>query len=198
MMKKEYILLGLFVLLLSPLFAQNDTLNSDIYVVKAIVVEGDTILYSDIKEVVVFKSHQFKNRRERRRYNRLIRNVKKVYPYAVIARDKLREVNDTMLTMNERQRKIYMKQVEDELREEFEGELKRLTITQGRILIKLIDRETGDTSYELVKELRGSFSAFFWQALARIFGSNLKTTFDAEGEDKMINEIIIMLENGQL
>ena len=70
-------------------------------------------------------------------------------------------------------------------------------MTQGRILIKLIDRETNKTSYEVVKELRGSFQAAFWQAIARIFGSNLKTEFDAEGEDKMLNEIMIMIEKGE-
>ena len=81
---------------------------------------------------------------------------------------------------------------------EYEEELKNLTITQGRILIKLIDRETSKTSYEVVKELRGSFQAAFWQAIARIFGSNLKTEFDPEGEDKMLNEIMIMIEKGQI
>ena len=76
--------------------------------------------------------------------------------------------------------------------------MKNLTVTQGRILIKLIDRETTLTSYEVVKELRGSFQAVFWQAIARIFGSNLKTEFDPEGEDKTLNEIMIMIEKGEL
>jgi hypothetical protein len=88
--------------------------------------------------------------------------------------------------------------VENELMEEFSDELKSLTITQGRLLIKLIDRETGNTSYELLRELRGSFSAFFWQTVARLFGSNLKTTFDAEGEDKLIDQIVVLIENGQI
>ena len=76
-----------------------------------------------------------------------------------------------------------MKQVEDELLRDYKDDLKKLTITQGRILIKLVYRETGDTSYELVEELRGKFSAFFWQALARLFGSNLKSEYDPQGED---------------
>jgi hypothetical protein len=97
-----------------------------------------------------------------------------------------------------KERREYTKQLEDELLKQYEEELKNLTITQGRILIKLIDRETRKTSYEVVKELRGSFQAAFWQAIARIFGSNLKTEFDPEGEDKVLNEIMIMIENGQL
>jgi pyruvate dehydrogenase complex dehydrogenase (E1) component len=81
---------------------------------------------------------------------------------------------------------------------EFEDDLTKLTITQGRLLIKLIDRETGNTSFDLVKELRGSFSAFFWQAIARLFGSNLKSTFDKDGEDKLIDQILVLIDNGQL
>jgi hypothetical protein len=80
----------------------------------------------------------------------------------------------------------------------FEGELTKLTITQGRILIKLIDRETQHTSYDLVKDLRGSFEAVFWQTLARLFGSNLKSTYDANGEDQMIEEIIMLIDYGMI
>ena len=97
-----------------------------------------------------------------------------------------------------KKRKEFINEAEKELRNQFEDELKGLTITQGRILIKLIDRETGETSYELVKELKGSFSAVLWQTVARIFGSNLKSEFDPEGEDKLINEIVMLIEAGQL
>ena len=104
-----------------------------------------------------------------------------------------------MLTLNtERERRQYINQVEKEILDEYEGDLKKLTITQGRILLKLIDREIGETSYDLLKELKGTFSAFFWQTLARIFGHNLKSEFDPEGEDKLLNEIVILIENGQL
>jgi hypothetical protein len=164
------------------------------------ILDGnDTIYLSTIREIYVYPKRKFTSKRDYRRYQRLIYNVKKVYPYALLAKDKLKEVNAHMLTLKtEKQKKAYIKQVEKEIRSEFEGDLKNLTITQGRILIKLIDRETGDTSYELVKELRGAFPAIFWQTLARVFGSNLKTTFDAAGEDKLLNEIVVMIENGQL
>jgi hypothetical protein len=163
------------------------------------VVDGDTLLFAHINEVTFYAPRTFDNQRDYRRYKKLIYNIKKAYPYAVIAGNKLEEVNNRMLAMNtDLERKKYMKEVEDELRIEFEDDLKKLTITQGKILIKLIDRETGNTSYELVKELRGSFSAVFWQTMARLFGSNLKTEFDAEGTDKLINEIVVMIENGQL
>ena len=88
--------------------------------------------------------------------------------------------------------------MEADLKAEFEGELKKLTIKQGIILVKLIDRETGATSYDLIKSLRGSFSAFIWQSMARLFGSNLKLEYDPYGEDYMIEEIVQQLESGQI
>lgn len=166
---------------------------------QVIIENGDTILVSSIEEVFIFSEPVFNNRRDFRRYQRLIYNLKIVYPYAKLASRKLESVNAHFLTLeNERQRREYIKQVEMELMAEFEDELRKLTLTQGRLLIKLIDRETGNTSYDLIKELRGSFTAFFWQSLARFFGTNLKTTFDKEGEDKLINQILIMIDNGQL
>jgi len=101
------------------------------------------------------------------------------------------------LKTNRAQRE-YLKQVEKDILAQYEEELKNLTITQGRILIKLIDRETRNTSYEVVKELRGSFQAAFWQTVARLFGSNLKVQYDPQGEDRMIEEIMGMIEKGVL
>ena len=169
------------------------------YVLYGIIKDGDTLFLSSIDEVYIFPQRQFNSHREFMKYKRLIRNVKKAYPYAKLAKKKLDEIEANLGKIkSEKAQKEYVKQVEKDLKYEYEDELKKLTVTQGRILIKLIDRETGETSYELVKELRGSLSAFFWQTLARFFGSNLKSEFDAEGEDKLINEIVILIENGQL
>jgi hypothetical protein len=191
------------VLLMAGEIKAQDTIqlhkDDDTYVLYGVIIDGDTLLLSSIDEVYIFPLRKFKSKRDLRRYRRLIRNVKKAYPYAKLAKAKLDEIESNLVRLKtEKARKDYVKQVEKEIRYEYEDELKKLTITQGRILIKLIDRETGDTSYELLKELRGSFSAFFWQAIARLFGSNLKSEFDAQGEDKLINEIVILIENGQL
>ena len=168
-------------------------------VLYGLVIDGDTILVSSIEEVYIRPMRKFNSNREMRKYRRLVRNVKKVYPYAKLAKRKYNEVSINLETIEtERDRKDYMKQVEVEIKEEFEGDLKKLTISQGRILIKLIDREIGETSYVVLKELKGNFSAFFWQTLARLFGNNLKSNFDAEGEDKLLNEIVLLIENGQL
>jgi hypothetical protein len=173
--------------------------TQDIYVARAVIIDGDTLWVADLDEVYIFPTKKFKNRRERRRYTRLIYNVKKAYPWAKMAGEKLAEVEVRLMSLKtEKEQKDYMKQVEKELLKDYKEDLKKLTVTQGRILIKLVDRETGDTSYELVRELRGKISAVFWQALARLFGSNLKSEYDAEGEDKLIEEIVVLIENGQL
>lgn len=194
-------LLIILSIVLLPIIAKTqDTLTtSNEHVLYGIVVDGDTILVSAIKEVYVLPMHEFEEKRDLRKYRRLVRNVKKVYPYAKLASKKYDEVVANLETLEtEKEQKAYMKQVEKEIKEEFEGDLKKLTISQGRILIKLIDREIGETSYDLLKDFRGSFSAFFWQTLARIFGHNLKSSFDPDGEDKLLNEIVMLIENGQL
>lgn len=163
------------------------------------LVNGDTVLIDNIKEVVIIPERKFSNEREYLNYRRLIRDIKKVYPYSKIANEILLEVNAHYLELkSDNERTKFVKQVEERLRTEFEEELKQFTIRQGRVLIKLIDRETGSTTFDIVKELRGSFSAFLWQTIAKLFGSDLKTKYDPMGEDRMMEEIIILIENGQL
>src|SRR5258705_13410403 len=103
----------------------------------------------------------------------------------MLASVKLKQYNAQLATMRlEAERKLYMKKAEKEIVKQFEGDMRQLTLNQGKILIKLIDRETGSTSYNLVKELRGSFSAWMWQSLAVFFGANLKSEYDAKGDDR--------------
>ncbi|MCF8296612.1 MAG: DUF4294 domain-containing protein [Saprospiraceae bacterium] len=168
-------------------------------VAQAVIVDGDTIPMIHLSEVTIFSPLVFKNKREARQFTRLVRYVKKVYPYAKIAGAKFNEYN-TLLTQatTEKEKRRLMKQAEKDIKAEFEGELKKLTFSQGKILIKLIDRETQFTSYELVKELRGTVMATFWQGLARIFGYNLKVEYDPDGKDKQIELIVRMIEAGAL
>ena len=162
------------------------------------VEKGDTVYYSQIPEVVIRARRKFKSAAEERQFWRLVYNVKKVYPYANLAGQKLYELNEQYLSIkSEKERKAYAKKVEKELTDEFEGELRKLTITQGRILLRLVDRETGHTTYEIVKEFRGPVSAFIWQGVAILFGSNLKTQYNpSSGEDKIIEQIIKQIEEG--
>jgi hypothetical protein len=163
------------------------------------IIDGDTIptVYLVGVEIVAPLSPEAAARQQA--YLKLRRDVLRAYPYAKLASMKLKYINDQVATMtNERQKKRFIKETERELKEQFEQDLKHLTVTQGRILIKLIDRETGNTSYALVKELRGGLQAFFWQGLARLFGENLKSEYDAVGEDQMIEQIVRQIENGTL
>ncbi len=163
------------------------------------IIDGDTIptVYLVGVEIVAPLSPEAAARQQA--YLKLRRDVLRAYPYAKLASMKLKYINDQVASMtNERQKKRFIKETERELKEQFEQDLKHLTVTQGRILIKLIDRETGNTSYALVKELRGGLQAFFWQGLARLFGENLKSEYDAAGEDQMIEQIVKQIENGTL
>lgn len=164
------------------------------------LIEGDdTLIHVPVREIIIREPFIFKSNRQRRRYSRLVRYVKKVYPYSKIVSKQLEDID---LNLNKyktkKEKSFYIKQKERELKKQFEGKLRKLTFTQGRILIKLINRETGYTTYEIVKELKGSLSAFFWQSIARLFSSNLKLEYDAKGDDKMIEDIVIRIENGSL
>ena len=168
-------------------------------VVLARIIDNDTIITIDLPEYRHNAKLPRKLKKRAKRHSKLVRNVKKVYPYAKLAGIKLNEYEDILKNAeNENERKKLMKIAEKELKDEFEDDLKKLTFSQGLILIKLVDRETGNSSYALVQELRGNFVAFFWQTFARMFGYNLKTEYDPEGEDKEIEEIVVMIENGQI
>jgi len=169
------------------------------YMLEGKIVEKDTFLYIEMPPITIVPNRTFANSEERRKYDRLIRQVKHVYPYAVMVRTTFREIEAHLDSFpNGNDQKKYIKQKETELRARFEEELIRLTVTEGRILIKLVDRETGHSSYDALKQLKGSLNAFFWQSIALMFGSNLKSEYDAQGEDEMIEEIIIQIENGLL
>jgi hypothetical protein len=165
------------------------------------VRNGDTILVTYSKEVKIHLSKKSgaKISKEYREYQRLQKYVKKVYPYAVLASQKLKEYEkDLAAAKSDHERRKIMKKVEKALVDKYGDELKNLTINQGKILLKLIDRETGHSSYELLSEMRGSFPAAIWQGLATLFDQNLKSKYDARGEDRDIEEIIIRIQRGQI
>ncbi len=185
------ILIG--ILSTSNIFSQ----NKNYIVTKAVIVEGDTLPFIELREFRILSKRSFKSEKEAKRFAKLIRDVKKAYPYAQIAAIKLNEYNDLITkTKKESEKKKLMKQAEKELRNQFEEDIKDLTFTQGKILIKLIDRQTGQTSYEIISQLRGSLQAVLYNTLSRFFGFNLKAQYDSQGEDKYIEEIVKMIENG--
>ncbi|MDY0102669.1 MAG: DUF4294 domain-containing protein [Lentimicrobium sp.] len=191
-MKRLFIFIIFFYFACFPAKSQ----NFDIVVVKAKIVEGDTIPLIDLPQVNIRGFIIFRSPSDQRRFERLVRNVKKVYPYAMLAGIKLNEYDAMMAGLPEKEQRKLLKRAEDELKAEFGDELKALNFTQGKILLKLVDRQTGNPTYHIVKELRGSFVAFFWQNLSRLFGYNLKEKYDPEGKDRDIEAIVQMIENG--
>lgn len=183
----------LFLLIYPAVYSQ----EQNYHVVQYKIVGQDTLPYVKIAGVEIFDFKIFKNKHEANQNSLLIRNVKIVYPYAKLAGEKLKEY-DTILQncTTEHERRIILKGLEKEINDKYGDELKKLNFTQGKILIKLIDRETGNTSYDLVKDLRGNFLAFFYQSFARVFGYNLKVAYDPEGEDRNIEIIVRMIQNG--
>jgi hypothetical protein len=177
----------------------NDTLPGRFYLLQKVERDGITMPEVEIKEVTIMAGSSPARRRDYRKYERLIFNLKKVYPYSLMVREKLMKVNEDMKNISgERQRKEYMKNVEKEVFAEYEDDIRNMTISQGRLLIKLIDRETQNTSYDLIREYRGKVPAFFWQGIARIFGTNLKDEYDPYGEDVIIEFIIREVDAGRL
>ena len=198
MKTKQHILILIALLLGINVYSQKGP--KDKMIVWAVVEGSDTVPIMSLPDVNVYAPMTFKNEQQKQQYNKLIYNVKKAYPYAVLAGIKIREYDATLSTIkSEVERKIYMKKAEGELMNQFKKDIEHLTAKQGRILIKLIDRETGNTSYDLLKELRGSFSAFMWQTVATLWGNNLKTQYDpTKGEDMLIEGIIQQINNGTI
>jgi len=164
------------------------------------IIRGqDTIIHKKIPEVVVKPPREFKNKRQARRYSRYVQKVKKVYPLAVKARVLLEKYEPEYNALEDkRDKRKLMKKLERELLAEHKDELKKWSMSDGRILLKLINRETQRTPYSLIKDFRGDFSAVFWQGIARIFSNNLKSGYKPEEEDRILEEIVSLIEAGYL
>ena len=187
-MKKNLFFL-FFLVLLSTAFAQQTEEGT------LLLIEGDSIPQYGItlKEVVVFQPLRFKTREELKRYILLRRRVFRVYPYAKLAADRLTVLNDRLNEIeSKRGRKKYLKRLEKFIYEEFEEELKKLSKSQGRILIKLVHRQTGSTTFDLVKDLRTGWKAFVYQTTASLFSLSLKEQYNPEEvlEDYLIEDIL--------
>jgi len=192
-----HILLPAALLCLLPEMSAQEVPKDKSVLTRAKVEGSDTIPIMELPEVIVYERRDFEYLYLKRRYRRMIHNVKKAYPYAQLAGIRLKELDDHLLTLkSEKEQKEYIDLAEKEIMDQFEKEVKRLTITQGIILVKLIDRETGRTSYQVIKELKGGFTAFFWQGIARFFGNNLKTEYDPSDQDRILEDIVLGIEAG--
>jgi hypothetical protein len=160
----------------APITGKNDTI-----ITYLTTLDGVRIPWIVTEDVNIYDTRIFRSQADRQAYNRLRYNVKKVIPYAKYAGNKYRQLErDLALTADKKKQKQLIKACEAEIKDKFKKEVVNLTVTQGEVLIKLIDRETHNTTYSLVKELKGGFTAFALQTAARIFGHNLKETYDRD------------------
>jgi hypothetical protein len=195
----------LFIIIFSSelLFAQNKELKTttalDGTKLMCQIEGGDTILLAFLHDIWVFPSSTFKNKRQERFFWRTVRDVKRTLPYAKLISRELVKVNAEMEKLTtKKEQKAFLKEYEKAIFKKYENDLRKMSISQGRMLMKLIDRECNRTSYELIKNYKGGVSAFFWQGIARLFGSNLKSEYDAKSNEKVIERIILLVEAGQL
>lgn len=167
------------------------------HILQGIMIERDTMPHVDLPEIQVYSPKVFRNKTEEQQYWRLVYRVKKVLPYAREAAVLMRKYeSEVSPEARSRDRRIYIRQAEAELMQKYGSTLKKMSVNDGRILIKLIDRETEKVSYELIQELKGNLSAVFWQGIARLFGNNLKSHYDPMGEDRQIEQIIQYIDLG--
>jgi hypothetical protein len=190
---------GLFLLIVFvsgiKLFSQSGDSIRDVLNYRVQIINGDTTYIANLPPVYLYNIENPTDIKELKKYSKLVHNVRKVYPYAKLFAKEIKLIENELLKIKtKKERQAYIDSTEKRLRTRFEKDLVKMTVSQGRILIKLLYRETGNTSYEILKEMKGSFSAFFWQSVARLFGSTLKSTYDPLGEDKDIEAIVIQIE----
>lgn len=195
LMKYNHILFVLFLFIFSIGHAQQAERELDSIAEKMILLEGDSLLQGSIalEEAYVFGKLNFSSYDEKLKYYILRRKTHKVYPYAKLAAERLVELNDSLASIkNNRKRKKYTKKVQKYIEEEFSEELKKLTRTEGQILVKLIFRQTGTTAFDLVKELRNGWRAFWYNTTARFFKISIKEEFhpDQIEEDYLVEDIL--------
>ncbi|MGP1545518.1 MAG: DUF4294 domain-containing protein [Prevotella intermedia] len=162
-------------------------------------VGSDSIQYVRTNKIYIFPPMEFKNDKQRQAYNRLVANIKKVLPLAKECNQIILETGAYLQTIpTKKERDAHMKAVEKGLKEEYTPRIKKLTYSQGKLLIKLIDRETHSTGYELIQAFLGPVRAGFYQAFAWVFGASLKKRYDPKGADRLVERIVLQVEAGQL
>ena len=161
--------------------------------------EGDSIQYMEMNNVYVYPELTFKNKKQAQSYMRLVNNVKKVLPIAKEARQMLIETTEFLDMLPDYKAKAaHIKRVEADIFRTYKPKMKKLTYSQGKLLIKLIDRECHSSSYEMIKAFMGPIRAGFWQVFAWGFGASLKKEYDPTGTDRLTERVVLMVEAGQI
>jgi hypothetical protein len=161
--------------------------------------EGDSIQYMEMNNVYVYPELTFKNKKQAQSYMRLVTNVKKVLPIAKEARQMLIETTELLeMLPDEKSKEEHIKRVEDDIFRTYKPKMKKLTYSQGKLLIKLVDRECNSSAYEMIKAFFGPLRSGFYQAFAWLYGASLKKQYDPDGADRLTERVVLMVEAGQL
>lgn len=196
--KHIYLLIGLLAAPVAEAQTTKNNILPDGYQ-RTQVVDGDTLPVVNLREIFVFPDVKLKNKRQQQQYDRLVRDVKRTLPYAKLIYDTLIETYEYIETLpTEKEQRAHIKRMEKELFEQYKPELKRLTFSQGKLLIKLIDRECNQSAFNLAKAFLGPFRAGFWNLFAGMFGASLKSEYDPKGKDAQTERVVVLVENGLL
>lgn len=188
--------LGLFALGSADLSAQI-TMRGD-FMEYQIDEKGDTVYVDYLKAAKIYDKLPRQKGKDWRKYYKLVYNFNKSYPYALVGRAMMAQVDSTIAQdeLKRAKRDAYIKDVERELFRKFEGPLRKMTVSQGALIMRLVDRECGMCPYDIIKEYLNGCAAGFWQGVAKCFGSDLKRRYDPEGEDKNIEELVRIWDSG--
>ncbi len=208
-MKIKLIILGLFAafLISSKSYAQvpadlpipGSRPTSYALMEKVIDENGDTIFVDFLRELYVYPPLVFSSRNQEKFYWRTVRDVKKALPYARLASHEINKLNRELFALpNDAARKKHINDFQKRIFKEYEKPLRNLTINQGKMLVKLIDREHDLNTYELIKAYKGNMPAFFWNTIALFFGSDLKAEYDGSDKDRIVERVITLVDAGQL
>lgn len=205
MNNKQYHIICILIILFILFYTQNGNAQS-IYTnilpegyYHAYIEGNDTIATLKLKDLYVYPKPKFKNKKEENKYWKLVRDVKKTLPFAKLVYITLIETYEYIETLpNEKAKQAHLKRMEKELFAQYKPQLKKMSLSQGKLLIKLIDRECNQSSYNLVKAFLGNFRAGFWNLFAGMFGASLKTEYDPQGKDAMTERIVVLVENGAI
>ena len=198
-MKRKLFIALFFSFIAAAAYSQQQTTTINGKDGPVCVYKGDTIPAVQLPNVYIFRPLKFKNEKERREYYRLVRNVKKTLPLAREINRAVIETYEYIETLPDKKaREKHLKLVEKGLKEQYTPIMKKLTFSQGKLLIKLVNRQTDSSSYELVKAFMGPFKAGFYQTFAALFGASLKKEYHPEGEDRLTERVVLLVENGQI
>lgn len=166
--------------------------------VDSVAYNGDTIPHITFPTLHKYPPRVYKSKKGKQRYDRLVHNVKRVYPLARMVRQTIIETYELLQLLPESEREAHLKRVEKGLVEQYGKQFRKLSRTQGRLLVKLVDRECNNTGYALTKAFLGHTRANVYQGIALLFGNSLNKHYDPEGEDREVERIVLLIESGQI